>query len=163
MSEPVKAGDTITVHYTGKLENGEVFDSSEGREPLKFTVGAGQLIQGFDSAVVGMLPGDKKTVTIAPEQGYGPHMTERIFEMPKENVPEDMELEVGMRVQLSDKDKNPVPALIIALEDEIIKLDLNHPLSGKTLTFDIEIHETGLEPDTPGDTAKNCGDCSCEG
>jgi len=160
MSEPVKEGDTISVHYTGELEDGEVFDSSEGRDPLKFTVGAEQLIKGFDNAVVGMLKGGKKTVTIPPEEGYGVKMEENMIDMPRDNVPEDMELKIGMAVQLTDQGGNPVPAMIVELADDSIKLDLNHPLSGKTLLFEIEIHETGLEPDPQCDSGSDCGGCS---
>ncbi len=163
MSEPIKAGDTISVHYTGKLENGDVFDSSEGQSPLKFTVGAGQLIPGFDNAAVGMIVGDKKTVTITPEEGYGPHLADRMVDMPRANVPEGMELQVGMAVQLTDQNGNPLPATITELGNDSIKLDLNHFLAGKTLVFDIEICETGLEPDEQCGCAPDagCRDSGC--
>ena len=160
MSEPVKEGDTISVHYSGKLENGEVFDSSEESDPLKFTVGAGQLIPGFDNAVVGMLKGEKKTVTVIPEEGYGVQVAENMIDMPRENVPEGMELQIGMTVQLTDESGNPIPAIIAELADDSIKLDLNHPLAGKTLVFEIEIHETGLEPDPECNSGSDCGGCS---
>lgn len=161
MSEAVKAGDTISVHYTGKFENGEVFDSSDDGQPLKFTVGQGQLIEGFDKAVVGMAPGEKKTVTVTPDEGYGQVMEERKIDMPWDNVPDDMELKEGMAVQLADQQGNPIPALVSELSDQAVKLDLNHPLAGKTLIFDIEVKETGLTPDPQcGTDPDGCGSCS---
>jgi len=163
MSEAVKSGDTISVHYTGKFENDVVFDSSEGRTPLKFTVGKGQLIPGFDTAVAGMKVGEKKTVIIAPEDGYGPRMDERMMEMPKENVPENMDLKVGMAVQLTDQAGNPIPAIIAELTDGAVKLDLNHPLAGKTLVFDIEIREIGLTPNSECGDTPSCGGGCCGG
>jgi peptidylprolyl isomerase len=160
MPDPIKAGDTISVDYTGKFDNGEVFDTSRNRAPLKFTVGSGQLIPGFDAAVIGMQPGDTKTVTITPEDGYGAHDRERVISMPRAGVPEGMDISVGMAVQLSDERGNPIPAIIQELNDEDVILDLNHPLAGKTLTFDIEIRETGLAPDTQcGSGGASCGSC----
>ena len=163
MADPVKTGDTISVEYTGKFDNGETFDTSRGRAPLKFTVGAGQLIPGFDAAVIGMLPGDTKTVTIKPEEGYGVHEPQRTTKMPRAGVPEGMEIHVGMAVQLADQAGNPIPALVTEITDEDVVLDLNHPLAGKTLVFDIEIKETGLEPDSQcGSGSAACGSC-CSG
>jgi len=162
MAEKIKNGDTISVHYTGKLENGDVFDSSQGRDPLKFTVGAGQLIKGFDSAVIGMAVGDKKTVTVPPEDGYGSRNEELIVDLPKENMPKDMKIDVGMPLQLADQSGNPVPAVVHEIGETVVKMDVNHPLAGKTITFDIEIAETGLTPDTPtscGDGDAGCGSC----
>jgi peptidylprolyl isomerase len=160
MADPIKTGDTISVDYTGKFDNGETFDTSKGRAPLKFTVGAGQLIPGFDGAVIGMQPGDTKTVTIEPAEGYGEHDPQRVTKMPRSSVPEGMEVQVGMAVQLSDQAGNPIPAMITELTDENVVLDLNHPLAGKTLTFDIEIKETGLQPDAQcGSGEAACGSC----
>lgn len=160
MTEAIKKGDTISVDYTGKFDNGEVFDTSRNRAPLKFTVGAGQLIPGFDAAVIGMQTGDKKTVTIAPAEGYGEHDSERVVSMPRSGVPEGMQVEAGMAVQLSDQNGNPIPAVVKELTDEAVVLDLNHPLAGKTLTFDIEIKETGLQPDSQcGTGSASCGSC----
>ncbi len=156
MSDPVKAGDTIKVNYTGRFDNDEVFDTSEGNEPLKFTVGAGQLIQGFDTAVVGMNVGDKKTITIEPEQGYGIRNEEMVVELPKDTVPEEMVLEIGMQLQLMDDRGNPVPAVVAEILEDVVKMDVNHPLAGKTLIFDIEVTETGLTPD-PVSAGCGCG------
>ena len=137
----VKEGDVVKVHYTGKLINGEQFDSSVGREPLEFTVGAGQMIKGFDDAMPGMNLGEKKTINIAPEDGYGPRSEEAIIEFPKENVPADMKLEPGMPLTLSNQDGQPVSVIIVEVKEEVIVLDANHFLAGQELVFDIELVE----------------------
>ena len=137
----VKEGDVVKVHYTGKLTNGEQFDSSVGREPLEFTVGAGQMIKGFDAAMPGMAVGDKKTVNIIPEDGYGEKSDDAIIEFPKENVPADMKLEPGMPLTLSNQAGQPVPVIVIEVKDDIIILDANHFLAGQDLVFDIELVE----------------------
>lgn len=159
MTEAIKTGDTISVNYTGKFEDGEVFDTSEGRTPLVFTVGAGQLISGFDDAVVGMKVGDKKTITISPEEGYGERREELVVDMPASNIPPDMNLTVGMQVQLVDQSGNPIPAYVQEIGDDVIKMDVNHPLAGKTLVFEFEIVETGLDPEPIG-CGGSCGGCS---
>ncbi len=143
MKKVIQSGDTISVHYTGKLENGEIFDSSSGRRPLTFTVGTGQIIRGFDEAVVGMAVGETKTVTIAPEMAYGPRQVELIVDIPKDTVPEGMEIEKGMMIELIDPQGNKIPAEVFEILDEIVKMDLNHFLAGKTLVFDIEIVAEG--------------------
>jgi peptidylprolyl isomerase len=137
----VKAGDLVKVHYTGKLVNGEQFDSSVGREPLEFTVGAGQMIKGFDDAMPGMSLGEKKTINIAPEDAYGPRSEEAIIEFPKEHVPEDMVLEPGMPLTLSNQAGQPVPVIVVEVKEDVIILDANHFLAGQELVFDIELVE----------------------
>jgi len=137
----VKEGDVVKVHYTGKLTNGEQFDSSVGREPLEFTVGAGQMIKGFDAAMPGMNLGEKKTINIAPEDAYGPRVEEAIIEFPKENVPADMILEPGMPLTLSNQAGQPVPVIVVEVKDDVIILDANHFLAGQELIFDIELVE----------------------
>ena len=137
----VKEGDVVKVHYTGKLINGEQFDSSVGKEPLEFTVGAGQMIKGFDDAMPGMNLGEKKTINIAPEDGYGPRSEEAIIEFPKENVPAEMVLEPGMPLTLSNQAGQPVPVIVVEVKDDIIILDANHFLAGQELIFDIELVE----------------------
>ncbi len=139
--QQVKAGDVVKVHYTGKLASGEQFDSSEGREPLEFTVGAGQMIKGFDAALPGMIKGDKKTISIAAEDGYGERSEEAIIEFPKSNVPEDMKLEPGMALTLSNQKGQPVPVIVVDVKEEVIILDANHFLAGQELVFDIELVE----------------------
>jgi FKBP-type peptidyl-prolyl cis-trans isomerase 2 len=137
----VKAGDLVKVHYTGKLTNGEQFDSSVGREPLEFTVGAGQMIKGFDDAMPGMTVGQKKTVNIPAADAYGEKNDDAIIEFPKENVPPDMKLEPGMQLTLSNQQGQPVPVVVVDVREDVIVLDANHFLAGKELVFDIELVE----------------------
>lgn len=139
----VKSGDNVKVHYTGKLVSGEQFDSSVGREPLEFVVGAGMMIKGFDAAMPGMAIGEKKTINIAPEDGYGPRNPEAMIEFPKDQVPADMKLEPGMPLTLSDQAGNPVPVIVVEVKDDVIVLDANHFLAGQELIFDIELVSIG--------------------
>ena len=141
--QKAKQGDKVKVHYTGTLTNGEQFDSSKGREPLEFTVGAGQMIKGFDDAIPGMVVGDKKTINIAPEDAYGPKNEEAIIEYPKESIPKDMKLEEGMQLQLRSADGQPVPVTVMKITDDLVILDANHSLAGKELVFDIELVQIG--------------------
>lgn len=134
-----KNGDSVKVHYTGKLLSGEQFDSSAGREPLEFTVGAGQMIKGFDAAIPGMVVGDKKTINIPAAEGYGERNEEAVIPFPKENVPADMKLEPGMQLTLSDQNGHPVPVVVIEVKDDVVVLDANHFLAGQELVFDIEL------------------------
>ena len=137
--QQVKTGDKIKVHYKGSLSDGSVFDSSEGREPLEFTVGTGQLIKGFDDAVIAMSVGDKKTVTIIAAEAYGDRNDDMVMEYPTTEFPDDMEPEVGMELQMSDDDGNIFPVVIIEVHDAHVILDANHPLAGEDLTFEIEV------------------------
>ena len=139
----VKSGDVVKVHYTGKLANGEQFDSSIGKDPLEFTVGAGQMIAGFDAALPGMKVGDKKTVNIVAKDGYGETDETAIIEFPKENVPADMKLEIGQQLTLSNEQGQPFPVVVKEVKDDIVILDANHFLAGKELVFDIELIEIG--------------------
>lgn len=139
--QQVKSGDAVKVHYTGKLTNGEQFDSSMGREPLAFTVGAGQMIKGFDAAMPGMTVGEKKTITIAAIDAYGERSEEAIIPFPVENVPPDMKLEVGMTLSLNNEMGQPFPVVVSEIKDDVIILDANHFLAGKELVFDIELVE----------------------
>ena len=141
--QQVKDGDVVKVHYTGRLTSGEQFDSSAGREPLEFTVGAGQMIKGFDAALPGMLVGDKKTINIAAADAYGERTDEAIIAFPKENVPEDMKLEPGMTLTLSNQMGQPIPVVVLELREDAVILDANHFLAGKELIFDIELVEIG--------------------
>lgn len=171
MTEAIQSGDTIAVDYTGKLENGDVFDSSEGKTPLTFTVGAGMLIKGFDEAVIGMKKGESKTVTIPPEMGYGPRNDDAVVEIPRDQIPDEIPLSEGLELQLQDPNGRPVPARVTEITDEIVKMDVNHFLAGKTLVFDITIADTGLEPPAHGcgggcgtdadDCSSGCGDGGC--
>jgi len=137
----VKNGDVVKVHYTGKLTNGEQFDSSEGKEPLEFTVGAGQMIKGFDDAMPGMSVGEKKTINILPGDAYGEKDEQDMIEFPKENIPKDMKLDVGMQLQLRNENGQPFPVTVAEIKDDVVALDANHSLAGKELVFDIELVE----------------------
>src|SRR6185295_14887715 len=138
-----KKGDIVKVHYKGKLKSGEQFDSSEGRAPLEFTVGAGQMIPGFDAAIPGMAVGEKKTIAIAPGDAYGEKNEEAIIEFPKSDIPANMKLEPGMKLRLRNAAGQPVPVTVTEVKEEIIILDANHELAGKELIFDIELVEIG--------------------
>ncbi len=151
----VKNGDTVKVHYTGKFENGDIFDSSVEREPLKVTIGEGMVIPGFENAILGMEINEKKTVTISPEEGYGEQSAENMIEMPKSSLPEGMEVEIGMPLHLTNNEGHTIPVMVAEILDESIKLDANHPLAGKTLVFEIELIEENIEPDKH--------ECSCCG
>ena len=134
-----KQGDTVQVNYTGRLQDGTVFDTSQDRGPLRFTMGKGQLIAGFEQAVLGMNIGDKKTVVIAPEQGYGPHRPENVIEMERKNLPPGLDAQVGQRLEITQTDDKVILVTVTASTKTSITLDANHPLSGKDLTFDIEL------------------------
>jgi peptidylprolyl isomerase len=139
--QQVKKGDLVKVHYTGKLTSGEQFDSSAGREPLEFTVGAGQMIKGFDAALPGMAIGDKKTVTIPAEEGYGERNEDAVIPFPKANVPENLQLKTGMSLTLSNERGQPVPVVVKEIKEDVVILDANHFLAGQDLVFDIELVE----------------------
>lgn len=139
--QTVKNGDTVRVHYHGRLTNGATFDSSEGREPLEFQVGAGMVIKGFDNGVLEMQVGDKKTVQIPVDQAYGPKNEELVMDFPKANIPADLNPEVGMELQMSNAQGQVFPVKVAAIGTEFITLDANHPLAGEELVFDIELVE----------------------
>ena len=134
-------GDKVKVHYHGKLRSGETFDSSEGREPLEFTVGSGQVIKGFDDGVTGMQVGDKKTVEINVEDAYGEKSEDMIIEFPKEQFPGDMTPEIGQQLMMSNGSGQSFPVTIMEVRDDSVLLDANHPLAGQDLIFDIELVE----------------------
>ncbi len=136
-----KIGDTVKVHYTGRLEDGTVFDSSLNREPLQFTIGAGELIPGFEESVIGMEVGEKKTVTIPPEKAYGSHLEELVIKIEKERIPEDINPEVGQQLEIKQPDGRTIPVVVTDISETHITLDANHPLAGESLTFDIELVE----------------------
>jgi FKBP-type peptidyl-prolyl cis-trans isomerase 2 len=137
--QQVKHGDTIQVHYHGKLNDGSTFDSSEGHNPLEFEVGSGMVIPGFDAGVTGMTIGEKKTIVIPAEEAYGPRMDDRIMEFPKAQFPPDMVAEVGMQLNMSNGSGQQFPVRIVEVKEEVVVLDANHPLAGETLNFDLEL------------------------
>jgi peptidylprolyl isomerase len=135
-----KNGDTVQVNYTGKLADGTVFDSSVGREPLEFTLGAGQMIPGFEKAVFGMKVGEKKTVTIPVDEAYGPHRDDLVIEVPRDKLPAGLTPEVGQQLGVKQADGSTAVVTITNVSDNnTVTIDANHPLAGKDLTFEIEL------------------------
>lgn len=139
--QQVKSGDRIKVHYHGRLTSGETFDNSRGRAPLEFEVGSGMVIKGFDEGVMGMAVGDKKTIHIPYQEAYGPKSPDMIFEMPKDRFPQDMELEEGMILAMSDGQGQQLPVSITEIRESSVMLDANHRLAGEDLIFDLELVE----------------------
>lgn len=135
-----KNGDTVRIHYTGTLNDGSVFDSSEGEEPLEFTLGSGQVIPGFEQAVEGMQPGDKKEVKIASDDAYGARNDEWVLVVERENFPEHIEPEVGQQLELSQAGQS-FTVTVTDVTDDNVTLDANHPLAGQDLTFALELVE----------------------
>ncbi|MBE0596474.1 MAG: peptidylprolyl isomerase [Desulfuromonadales bacterium] len=136
-----KQGDTVRVHYTGKLESGEVFDSSASREPLEFILGEGSLIPGFEEAVVGMQIGEEKTVSIPAEEAYGPRRPEMALQVKRSTLPDDLQPQVGQVLQVDRGDDQGFEVVVTEVSDETVTLDANHPLAGKDLTFEIQLVE----------------------
>ncbi len=136
-----KDGDRVKVHYTGRLQDGSIFDSSREREPLQVTLGSGRVIEGFEKALIGMEPGETKTFTVTPEEGYGPKRPELVVEVRKEDFPEHITPELGQRLQLMRPDGAMIEVVITDMNEELVTLDANHPLAGETLTFEVEMVE----------------------
>ncbi len=139
----VKTGDKVAIHYTGSLTDGSVFDSSEGRAPLEFTVGSGQIIPGLDAALPGMEVGDRKKITIAPADAYGEHNPQGVLDVPRSELPDDIPLKPGTRLEMRSPDGRAVPVAITAIGNETVTLDANHMLAGKELVFDFELVKIG--------------------
>lgn len=136
---PVKKGDKIKVEYTGTLEDGSMFDTTDGKPPIEFEVGSGQLIKGFDEAVVGMEKDEEKEITLTSEKAYGEHRPELIQTVPKEQLPKDQEPKKGMFLMVGLPQGQQFPAKITEVTDKTVSIDMNHPLAGKTLKFKIKI------------------------
>lgn len=137
----VKTGDKVKVHYKGTLNDGSVFDSSEGRDPLEFEVGSGQVIPGFDEAVVGLTVGESKTVNIPSEEAYGPYQENMVLAIERDKFPEGLNLTVGEQLQVPSQGGQPVVVVIKDVTDDKVTLDANHPLAGEDLNFNIELVE----------------------
>ena len=135
----VKSGDKVRIHYTGTLNDGTTFDSSEEREPLEFTVGSGEIIPGLDKAVPGMEEGDEKNVTVPADEAYGQHDPSARQSVPREQVPENIPLEIGTRLQLQGPDGQAIPVTVAEVTDSEVILDANHPLAGQDLNFRIRL------------------------
>lgn len=138
-----KKGDTVTVHYAGSLNDGTVFDSSMEREPLQFTIGDGKLIPGFEDAVVGMSPGESKTIMLPPEEAYGDHREELTVEVERGQFPNDLNPQVGQHLQIPQSSGGVINVRITSMDESMMTLDANHPLAGEDLTFRIELVAVG--------------------
>ncbi|MBE0643478.1 MAG: peptidylprolyl isomerase [Bacteroidetes bacterium] len=136
-------GDMVAVHYTGSLADGTIFDSSREREPLTFTVGEGQVIAGFNDAVHGMNVGDSVKVTIPAVDAYGEYNEQFVISVPPADIPAEIEVEVGMDLQLHQEDGGAIPVRVTEITDDVVTLDANHPLAGQDLTFEIELVSIG--------------------
>lgn len=146
MADVIKDGDIIRVHYTGRLKDGDEFDSTRDRGPFVFVVGVGQVVKGFDQAVLGMKVGDKKTITLTPDLAYGQHQEQNLLEFSLASMPHLQSFKPGMQLKLPLQGGRAVSARVVEVTDKVIRLDANHPLAGKTLIFDLEIVETGIDP-----------------
>ncbi len=136
-----KHGDTVKVHYAGKLKDGTVFDTSVDHDPLQFTIGEGQIISGFEQAVVGMNPGESKTIKVPTDEAYGPHREEMVLVVDRNQLPVDLIPEVGQQLQSSQPDGQTIVVTVTDVSESDVKLDANHPLAGKDLIFDIQLVE----------------------
>jgi len=135
----VKAGDTVTIHYTGKLDDGTTFDSSQGREPLSFEVGAGQIIPGLEAALPGMSEGETKSVAVPPEDAYGPVNPDAKQAVPRAEIPDHIPLDVGTQLQVQTPQGQTMPVTVADVSEDTVVLDANHPLAGENLNFEIEL------------------------
>lgn len=138
-----KSGDKVRVHYTGRLDDGTVFDSSREREPLEFTLGAGEVIDGFDQAVEGMEIGEEREARVEAGDAYGQRRDDLLVDLPKEQVPEGLDVAPGMRLELRQPDGQAVPVTVAEVGAESVTLDANHPLAGQDLNFELELVEIG--------------------
>lgn len=136
-----KAGDTVKVHYTGTLNNGQVFDSSKDRQPLEFKIGSGMVIPGFDAAVTGLEPGETIKTTIPNAEAYGPYNEEMVAEIEKDKIPADFELAIGQRLQMQVPNGDAMAVTVTDIKGDVVTLDGNHPLAGQDLTFELELIE----------------------
>lgn len=137
----LKNGDTVKVHYTGKLEDGRVFDTSEGREPLQFKTGSGQIISGFENGILGMEEGETRELEIAPDEAYGHRREEMVLEVPVAQFPGHIEPKVGMPLKIKQQEGKTLEVVITDITDKAVTLDGNHPLAGQTLYFQVELLE----------------------
>jgi len=136
-----QAGDLVKVHYTGRLADGTIFDTSMEREPLEFTLGEGELIPGFEQAVLGMTTGESKTATILADQAYGPHRAERVIDVERHHLPSDLHPELGQQLEMTRPDGTTLTVMVTTVTETQVTLDANHPLAGQDLIFDITLVE----------------------
>ncbi len=140
-----KSGDTVKVHYTGKHEDGQIFDTSQEREPLEFVLGAGQMIKGFEKAVLGMSVGAEKTITLKPEEGYGEVNPEMVFPVKRQDIPDTVQLQIGTQLSAQTAQGQSIQVVVKEIGDEEVLLDANHPLAGKNLVFELHLVEVTPE------------------
>ncbi|WP_336056898.1 FKBP-type peptidyl-prolyl cis-trans isomerase [Nitratireductor sp. CH_MIT9313-5] len=136
-----KSGDTVRVHYTGRLEDGTQFDSSEGRDPLQFQVGGGQIIPGLEKQIEGMNEGEKATVTVPADEAYGPRDERQVQTVPRSAFPADLDLKMGASLQATTPEGRQIPLTVVGMSDDDVTVDANHPLAGHDLIFDVELVE----------------------
>ncbi|MDZ5698094.1 MULTISPECIES: FKBP-type peptidyl-prolyl cis-trans isomerase [Phyllobacteriaceae] len=136
-----KTGDVVRVHYKGKLTDGTEFDSSEGRDPLEFQLGGGQIIPGLEKSVEGMETGEKSTVTIPADEAYGPRDERQVQTVPRTAFPDDLDLKIGASLQATTQDGRQIPLTVVEMDDQEVTVDANHPLAGRDLVFDLELVE----------------------
>lgn len=134
-----KTGDTVKVHYTGRLDDDTVFDTSRGKSPLKFTIGEGNLIKGFEKGLIGMEVGEKKNLVIPPEEAYGQNDEKLTTKVSRSHLPDSVQPAIGMQLQVKQKDGSILMVWITGMDEETVTLDANHPLAGQTLNFDVEL------------------------
>jgi len=161
----VAKNNEVHIHYTGKLDDGTVFDSSEGKEPLTFVAGSGMVIKGFDNAVMDMKKGEKKSFKVPSAEAYGDHKKEMVITMPKEKIPNNEKLEEGKHILLGTPDGQQFPAKVDKVAEKEVTLDMNHPLAGKNLNFDIEvvdIKEKATENKEGCGCSKEDEKCECD-
>jgi len=139
--EQAKTGDTVKVHYTGKLEDGTEFDSSNGRTPLEFTIGNGDLIPSFEQAIVGMSPGEMKTITVEADNAYGPYREDMVLVVDRDQFPPHIEPQVGQQFEIRQANNQTFDVVVTDVSNSNVTLDANHPLAGEDLIFDIELVE----------------------
>ena len=160
----VTKGNIVKIDYTGKLEDGTVFDSSKNHDkPLEFEVGSGHIIEGFDKAMIGMIKGDEKEITLKPAEAYGEMNPDLLKKIPKEQFPKDAQLTVGMMLEMNSPDGMKIPVIVSEVGDKEITIDLNHPMAGKTLTFNVKLLSVRKQTKKEIEDSKKKGtDCSSE-
>ena len=141
MVQAARRGDKVRVNYTGKSEDGQVFESSVGLMPFMFTIGADEVIKGVEDAVIGAVPGERKTFVVEPEDGYGMYDEELVIEIPLDSLPEDLDLHVGMDFEVEDDDGNVIPAVVIEVMEHAVLIDANAPLAGRRVIYEVELLE----------------------
>lgn len=153
----VKQGDVVRIHYTGTLRDGSVFDSSKGRDPLEFTVGTGQVIKGMDDGMLGLEVGQSKVLEIPSDEAYGPLNPDARQEIPRDSIPAEIPLEVGIQLQMQSPDGQVMPVTVVAVAEDSVTLDANHQLAGEDLIFDVEL--VSINAPTAAENGKSCGCC----